>query len=169
VKKTTKLESGSEGEPPSDGKPGESTPEPEPEPDKKKRFQLTREDGSVASSETMPNPFYNLSLIKNVDTININVQGLNRSVFNVDDIMNTVMDINVTFSGEAEEKKPLDKPGVVFAHKRKWSQKKTLQFFSQTENVKRTNSVENLKLHNIVGKCVVKYVRLWFLSCNHFC
>jgi hypothetical protein len=128
VKKTTKLESGSEGEPPSDGKQGESTPEPEP--DKKKRFQLTREDGSVVSSETMPNPFYNLSLIKNVDTINVNVQGLNRSVFNVDDIMNTVMDINVTFSGEAEEKKPLEKPGVVFAHKRKWSQKNFAIFFT---------------------------------------
>ena len=132
VKKTTKVEplgntekiDGSEGKPPSDGKPGESKPKPE----KKKRFQMTRVDGTVVSSETMPNPFYNLSLIKNVDTINVNIQGMNRSVFDVEDIMNTVMDINVTFSGEVNGKNPLEKPGVVFVHKRKWSQ--ALQFFS---------------------------------------
>jgi len=134
VKKTTKVElpestkriDGIEGEPPTDGdgKTGESKPEPE----KKKRFQLTREDGTVVSSETMPNPFYNLSMIKNVDTINVNIQGLNQSVFDVDDIMNTVMDINVTFSGEVNDKNPLQNPEVAFVHKRKWSQ--TLQFFT---------------------------------------
>ena len=56
-------------------------------------------------------PFYNMSMLKNVDVVNVNIEGLNSTRFDVDDLRNTVLDINITFSGEVNGSQPhLAKP-----------------------------------------------------------
>ena len=63
-------------------------------------------------------PFYNMSMLKNVDVVNVNIEGMNSSRFEVEDLSNTVLDINITFSGETKQSLPhLTSP----TRKRTWS------------------------------------------------
>lgn len=57
-------------------------------------------EGKPLDSKNEPKiPFFNTSMMDNVDIINVNIEGLNRSRFDVEDIRDTVLDINVTFAG----------------------------------------------------------------------
>ena len=87
---------------------------------KKPKVNVFGKDGLVSSKDqSLGSPFYNLSLVKNVDVINVNIQGMNQSQFDVDDIRDTVLDINVTFSGE-DKKTNSGNNGTIFTHKSEW-------------------------------------------------
>jgi hypothetical protein len=117
-------------EPKEESKPvvsSEPTPEPKEgaensdDPGKKPKVNVFGKDGLLSSKEqSLGEPFYNLSLIKNVDVINVNIQGMNQTKLDVDDIRDTVLDINVTFSGEEKTTTKATNGTTIYTPKSEW-------------------------------------------------